>query len=42
MLAGNKVDREENREVSREAANAFAVDKNMPFYEISALTGENV
>jgi len=41
-LAGNKVDLESKREVSRMDAQKYASDNNCLFFEISAKTGENV
>eukprot|EP01010_Urceolus_cornutus_P000627 NODE_1144_length_1083_cov_166.120890_g874_i0.p1 GENE.NODE_1144_length_1083_cov_166.120890_g874_i0~~NODE_1144_length_1083_cov_166.120890_g874_i0.p1 ORF type:complete len:232 (-),score=82.71 NODE_1144_length_1083_cov_166.120890_g874_i0:386-1024(-) len=42
MLVGNKVDLEEEREVSHEEAAAFAKEYGLHFVETSAKTGENV
>ncbi|KAF9411382.1 Ras- protein Rab-4A, partial [Podila epigama] len=42
MLVGNKVDLEEDREVSYLEASRFAQENEMTFLETSALTGEGV
>ena len=42
VLAGNKLDKQDERVVDPKRAEAYAKEKNMPFYEISALSGENV
>lgn len=41
-LAGNKVDMENQRVVSKAEANDFAQSNNMIFYETSAKTGQNI
>ena len=41
-LVGNKNDLNEKREVSYEEANKFAKEKNMPYIEVSAKTGDNI
>ena len=41
-LVGNKSDLNEKREVSYEEANKFAKEKNMPYIEVSAKTGDNI
>ena len=41
-LVGNKNDKVEEREVSFEEGNKFAKEKNLPFIEVSAKTGENI
>ena len=41
-LIGNKNDLEENREVSCQEATAFAKEKNFPYIEVSAKTGNNI
>ena len=41
-LVGNKSDKVEEREVSSEEGNKFAKEKNLPFIEVSAKTGENI
>jgi Ras-related protein Rab-5C len=41
-LAGNKVDLESERKVSKESAQAFANEENLLFFEVSAKTGEGV
>jgi len=42
ILVGNKSDLSEEREVETNAAKDFAKSKGLPFYEVSARTGENV
>ena len=39
-LIGNKIDKENSREVTIEEANKFAKDKNLPYFEVSAKTGQ--
>ena len=41
-LVGNKIDKEESREVSIEEANKYAKDKNLPYFEVSAKTGKGI
>ncbi len=41
-LIGNKIDKEDKREVSIEEANKFAQENNMPYFEVSAKTGEGI
>jgi len=41
-LIGNKNDLEENREVSYQEASEFAKEKNFPYIEVSAKTGNNI
>ena len=41
-LIGNKNDMETEREVTEEEANKFAKQKNLPFIEVSAKTGNNI
>ena len=41
-LIGNKIDKEEEREVSIEEADEYAKEKNLPFFEVSAKTGEGI
>lgn len=41
-LIGNKNDLEENREVSYKEASEFAKEKNFPYIEVSAKTGNNI
>jgi len=41
-LAGNKMDLDSKREVSKEAAETYAADNGCIFFETSAKTGENV
>ena len=41
-LIGNKNDMETEREVTEEEANKFAKQKNVPFIEVSAKTGNNI
>jgi small GTP-binding protein len=42
ILIGNKIDLAADREVSREVAEQFAAQNNMPFIEISAKEGTNI
>ena len=42
MLVGNKIDLEENREVTKEEAESFAKKHDLIFIETSAKTSENV
>jgi small GTP-binding protein len=42
ILAGNKIDMEEKRKVSKEEGEKMAADYGLKFYECSAKTGENV
>jgi len=42
VLVGNKCDLENKRKVKREDAEKFARDRDMPYYETSAKTGQNV
>ncbi|XP_023808075.1 ras and EF-hand domain-containing protein homolog isoform X2 [Oryzias latipes] len=42
LLLGNKMDMEQEREVSFKAAERLAFENNMMFYEVSAYTGMNV
>uniref|UniRef100_A0A3P9KZ67 small monomeric GTPase n=1 Tax=Oryzias latipes TaxID=8090 RepID=A0A3P9KZ67_ORYLA len=42
LLLGNKMDMEQEREVSFKAAERLAFENNMMFYEVSAYTGKNV
>ena len=42
ILVGNKLDLKENREVSNGDGAQFAQENGIPFFETSALTGENV
>ena len=42
VLAGNKADMDEQRQVSTEEAENFAAMRDIMFYEISALSGQNV
>ena len=41
-LIGNKIDKEDKREVSIEEANKFAQENNIPYFEVSAKTGEGI
>ena len=41
-LIGNKIDIEENREVSKQEAEEFAKLHNIKYYEVSAKSGENI
>ena len=41
-LIGNKIDIEDKREVMSEEANKYAKDNNMPYFEVSAKTGEGI
>ena len=42
ILAGNKIDMEEKRKVTKEEGEKMAADYGLKFYECSAKTGENV
>ena len=42
IMAGNKADMEESRQVSVEDAESYAHAKQIPFFEVSALNGQNV
>ncbi|CAN8069051.1 unnamed protein product [Agarophyton chilense] len=42
ILVGNQIDDTKHRRVSREVAQRFADENDIPYYETSALTGENV
>lgn len=41
-LAGNKVDLESERKVSKETAQVLATEENLLFFEVSAKTGEGI
>ena len=41
-LIGNKIDLEEKREVNIEEAKNFANEKNIPYFEVSAKTGDGI
>ena len=42
VLVGNKIDKIERREVQKEEGEGLAEEFNLPFFECSALTGENI
>lgn len=42
MLVGNKIDQEDNREITREEGRRFALKHSMLFIEASARTREGV
>ena len=42
VIAGNKIDMDNERQVTHEDATKFAAEKGIPFYEVSALSGQNV
>ena len=42
FLAGNKIDLNEERQISFEKASKFALDNKIKYYEVSAKTGEHV
>jgi Ras-related protein Rab-6A len=42
VLIGNKIDLNDNREISFEEGEKFAKDKNFIFYEVSARSGEGI
>jgi len=42
LLAGNKLDMESKREISRDEAQTYATENNCLFFEISAKSGENI
>lgn len=41
-LAGNKVDLDQERQVSKDIAEAFAKEENLLFFEVSAKSGEGI
>ena len=41
-LVGNKVDLEENRQITIEEAEKYANDKNIPYFEVSAKSGDGI
>ena len=41
-LIGNKIDKEEKREITFEEANQYANEKNLPYFEVSAKTGKGI
>ena len=41
-LIGNKIDSEDKREVTTEEANLYAKNNNMPYFEVSAKTGQGI
>ena len=41
-LVGNKMDLKQNRVVARETAEKYAKEKNIPYYEVSAKSGEGI
>ena len=41
-LIGNKNDLEQKRQVSYEEAQSFAMERNLPYIEVSAKTGDNI
>ena len=41
-LIGNKIDSEDKREVTTEEANIYAKNNNMPYFEVSAKTGQGI
>ena len=42
VIAGNKADLEDRREVSQEQAELFAKEKGLPLFEVSAMNGDNI
>jgi GTPase SAR1 family protein len=42
VIAGNKVDMDQERQVESDKAAQYASERDIPFFEISALSGENV
>ena len=42
VLVGNKIDKTEQREVQKEEGEDLAEEFNLPYFECSALTGENI
>ena len=41
-LIGNKIDKEEKREITFEEANQYANEKKLPYFEVSAKTGKGI
>ena len=41
-LIGNKIDKENKREVSKEEANKYAKENNFQYFEVSAKTGQGI
>jgi small GTP-binding protein len=41
-LVGNKIDLEENRQITIEEAEKYANDKNIPYFEVSAKSGDGI
>ena len=41
-LVGNKIDMEDNREITREEGEKYAKDNNIIFFEVSAKTGDGI
>ena len=42
VLVGNKIDLQQDRKINKETAEEFARQYGMDFYEVSALSGENI
>ena len=42
VLVGNKIDLQQDRKINKETAEEFAGQYGMDFYEVSALSGENI
>ena len=42
VVAGNKSDRESERQVEKNTVETFCAEKGFPHFDISALTGENI
>ena len=42
VLVGNKIDLQQDRNVTKESAEELATEYGMDFYEVSALSGENI
>ena len=42
VLVGNKIDLQQDRKVTKESAEELATEYGMDFYEVSALSGENI
>ena len=42
LIVGNKSDLEDSRKVTSEEINTFSLNSKIPYYEVSAITGENI
>ena len=41
-LVGNKIDLKDNRQIQKEVAQKYANENNLPYYEVSAKSGEGI